>query len=162
MKELKLEDQIYLCKYHDVDKHLYNTLGLKEDEVEELINYYKKRGLYGQYRNMPDEEYSRLIKKTAMKKIEKKKENKQEEGKIPQQRNQLLDLNDMLFEQLNILMDDSLTEVELNKELRRSKQVVAVSQTIINNADLLLQAKKHFDKTETKGNEVASLLRLDK
>lgn len=35
MKELKLEDQIYLCKYHDVDKHLYTTLKLKPEEVEE-------------------------------------------------------------------------------------------------------------------------------
>lgn len=37
MKELSVENQIYLCKYWDIDKSLYTTIGLKEDEVKETL-----------------------------------------------------------------------------------------------------------------------------
>ena len=37
MKELSVENQIYLCKYHDVDKSLYTTIGLKDDEIKETL-----------------------------------------------------------------------------------------------------------------------------
>lgn len=155
MKELSLENQIYLCKYHDIDSSLKTTMNLNEKEVLELISYYKKVGIYEKYRNLPDEEYEKLISKTKQIRNELKMKEKSKK------RNQLLDLNDMLFDQLNILMDDSLSEQQLERELRVSKQVVSVSQTIINNANLLLQAKKHFDSTGESGNNVAELLRLD-
>lgn len=155
MKELSLEKAIYICKYHDIDTSLKTTMHLTNREVEELIKYYKKSGLYEKYRNLSEDEYEKLIKETKKRKREIKM------NQDPKKRNQLLDLNDMLFEQLNSLMDDSLTEQELDRELSVSKQVVAVSQTIINNADLLLRAKKHFDSTGEYGNNVASLLRLD-
>ena len=74
--------------------------------------------------------------------------------------NTLLELNNILFDELRTLTDDSLTEVELNKELKISKQVVSVSQTIINNANLLLQAKKHIDSTKDNNNQIAPLLSL--
>lgn len=154
MKELSLDEQIYLCKYHDIDNKLLDVLGLTDKETEELINYYKKRGLYEQYRKLSEEEYSHVVKNEYIKA-------KVNETKKAQPKNQLLYLNDILFEQLHVLIDDSLTQEELKQEINRSKQVVAVSQTIINNADLLLQAKKHFDNTGTKVNEVASLLRLE-
>lgn len=63
MKELTVEDQIYLCKYHDIDTSIYRNLGLKEGEVKELIKKYKENGLYEQYRNLSDEEYEKIIKK---------------------------------------------------------------------------------------------------
>lgn len=63
-------------------------------------------------------------------------------------RNKLTDLNDYLFEELENLMDKDLTQDELDREIKTAKQVVSVSQTIINNANLLLQAKKHFLVTE--------------
>lgn len=75
-------------------------------------------------------------------------------------RNKLTDLNDYLFEQLERLNDDNLTQDELDRELEISKQVVKVSQTIINNAQLLLQAKKHFDEVGTENSEIAPLLSL--
>lgn len=75
-------------------------------------------------------------------------------------KNKLTDLNDYLFEQLERLNDDDLTQEELDREIAISKQVVKVSQTIINNAQLLLQAKKHFDETGTKNDEIAPLLSL--
>ncbi len=63
MKELNLEEQIYLCKYHDVDTSLNVTLGLNEAEAKEYIDKFKKNGLYKQYRNLKDEEYEKLIKR---------------------------------------------------------------------------------------------------
>lgn len=67
MKDLSVEDQIYLCKYHDVDKALHTTLGLRDYEVEPMLNKLKQNGLYEQYRKMPDEEYEKIIKKKPKK-----------------------------------------------------------------------------------------------
>ena len=44
MKELSVENQIYLCKYWDIDKSLYTTIGLKEDEVKETLERLKENG----------------------------------------------------------------------------------------------------------------------
>ena len=74
--------------------------------------------------------------------------------------NKLIDLNNYLFEQLERLTDDSLTQEELDREIGISKQVVSVSQTIINNANLLLQAKKHFDNVGEDNSKIAPLLSL--
>lgn len=63
MKELSIENQIYLCKYWDVDKSLYTTIGLKEDEVKETLERLKGNGLYEQYRSLPEEEYEKIVKK---------------------------------------------------------------------------------------------------
>ncbi len=76
-------------------------------------------------------------------------------------KNNLTDLNNYLFEELERIMDDDLSQEELDREIKVSKQVVNVSQTIINNANLLLQAKKHFDHQGSKNNEIAPLLRLE-
>lgn len=63
MKELSIENQIYLCKYWDVDKSLYTTIGLKEDEIKETLERLKGNGLYEQYRSLPEEEYEKIVKK---------------------------------------------------------------------------------------------------
>ena len=39
-----------------------------------------------------------------------------------------------------------MTEDELNKEIKTTDAIVRVSQTIINNSKLLLEADKHFNK----------------
>lgn len=62
MKELNVEEQIYLCKYHDVDNSLQTTLGISDKKANELIEKYKSNGLYKQYRNLSDEEYEKIIK----------------------------------------------------------------------------------------------------
>ena len=72
----------------------------------------------------------------------------------------MLGLNDYLFNELKILRNDSLSEEALNRELKISKQVVSVSQTIINNANLLLQAKRHIDSTKKENSSIAPLLSL--
>lgn len=73
--------------------------------------------------------------------------------------NKLIDLNNYLFEQLERLNDDNLTMEELDREIKKSKEIVKVSQTIVNNADILLKAKKYFDETGT-SNEKIPLLSL--
>ena len=67
MKELSVENQIYLCKYHDVDKSLYTTIGLKDDEIKETLKKLKENGLYEQYRNLDEYEYEKIIKKEKKK-----------------------------------------------------------------------------------------------
>ena len=74
--------------------------------------------------------------------------------------NTLLNLNDILFKQLERLTNDELTQDQLDMEIKTSKQVVSVSQTIINNASLLLNAKKHFDSTQNKNKNISKLLSL--
>lgn len=61
-------------------------------------------------------------------------------------KNTLNDLNNYLFEQIERISDDSLTDDELNKEIKRSDAVQRVAKTIVDNASLVLQAKKHADE----------------
>ena len=80
MKELSVEDQIYLCKYHDVDTRLKTTTKLNPKEVEEVIRELKEKGVYEQYRKMSDEEYEEVIK--AEKRKNKFKKNSSQDVKI--------------------------------------------------------------------------------
>lgn len=61
-------------------------------------------------------------------------------------KNTLTDLNNYLFEQLERLQDDSLSQDGLEKEIQRSEAVQKVAKTIIDNGALALQAKKHLDE----------------
>lgn len=62
-------------------------------------------------------------------------------------RNKLTDLNDYLFEQLERLSDDELTDEALAKEIGRAKAVTNVAQAIINNASTVLTASKFLDES---------------
>ena len=57
-------------------------------------------------------------------------------------RNKLIDLNNHLFEQIERLNDDELSEEELEKEIKRSKAMEGLSSNIIDNARLALDAEK--------------------
>lgn len=61
-------------------------------------------------------------------------------------KNTLSDLNNYLFEQLERLQDDELTDEQLEKEITRSKAVQGIAKTIIENGVLALDAKKHMDE----------------
>lgn len=61
-------------------------------------------------------------------------------------KNTLSDLNNYLFESIERLNDDDLSDEELEKEIKRSEAVQKVAKTIIDNGTLALQAKKHFDE----------------
>ena len=67
-------------------------------------------------------------------------------------KNTLSDLNNYLFESIERLNDDSLSDEELDKEIKRSEAVQKVAKTIIDNGSLALQAKKHLDEYGIGGN----------
>jgi hypothetical protein len=54
--------------------------------------------------------------------------------------NKLIDLNNHLFAQLEKLSDEELSPEKLIVEMNRSKSMVSIAQTIINNAKLALDA----------------------
>lgn len=59
-------------------------------------------------------------------------------------------LNDYLFEELERLNDDESLEKDedLEREIRRSKAITNVAQTIINNANTVLDAQKFISDNE--------------
>lgn len=57
-------------------------------------------------------------------------------------KNSLADLNDHLFTCLEGLMDDELSPEDLEKEIKRANTVTGVAQTIINNANVQINALK--------------------
>lgn len=76
-------------------------------------------------------------------------------------KNTLTDLNNYLFESLERINDDDLTKEELQIELERSKQVVNVSKTVVENARLMLDATKHADEYayEKRGKKMPLLIK---
>jgi hypothetical protein len=57
-------------------------------------------------------------------------------------KNRLSDLNNHLFAQMERLSDESLSPEQLQTEARRGEAMVAISEQIIRNASLQLQAAK--------------------
>lgn len=57
-------------------------------------------------------------------------------------KNKLIDLNNHLFAQLERLSEDDLTAENLDKEIKRTVAIVDVSNTIIDNAKVSLDAAK--------------------
>ena len=53
-------------------------------------------------------------------------------------KNKLVDLNNHLFEELERLNDDELTDAELEKEIKRSKAMAGIASNIVANAQLAL------------------------
>lgn len=60
-------------------------------------------------------------------------------------KNTLADLNNYLFETLERLLDDDLTEEQMQREITRSKAVTAVAETVIHNGQLALDTMKHMN-----------------
>ena len=61
-------------------------------------------------------------------------------------KNTLSDLNNYLFESLERLMDDDLTQEQIDKEVLRSKAVTSVAQTVIQNGELALKTMQHLNE----------------
>lgn len=57
-------------------------------------------------------------------------------------RNTLADLNNILFEQMERLQDDDLKGENLEIEIKKTKSIVDVASTVIENATLSLEAQK--------------------
>ncbi len=77
-------------------------------------------------------------------------------------KNTLGDLNNHLFEQLERLNDDDLTDEELEREIRKSDAVVKVAEQIIQNGQLALRTMQHMDNFgySSKGHKVPPMLAL--
>lgn len=60
-------------------------------------------------------------------------------------RNSLGDLNNVLFEQLKRLNDESLKADDLKEEISRAKAVADISSKVISNGNLVLEAAKFND-----------------
>lgn len=80
------------------------------------------------------------------KKKQKEKEKKEMAGQTtviePDKKNQLIDLNNALFRQLDRLTDEKLNEEGLKKEILRSKAVSNLAAQIVQNAKLVLEGAK--------------------
>lgn len=61
-------------------------------------------------------------------------------------KNTLIDLNNYLFEQIERLNDDALTDEELDKEIRKTESIVRVSEKIIQNGELAFKTMQHMDQ----------------
>ncbi len=61
-------------------------------------------------------------------------------------KNTLQDLNDHLFEQLERLNDDDLTDEQLEKELKRADGMTRIATQIIENAELAFKTMVHMDE----------------
>lgn len=66
-------------------------------------------------------------------------------------KNTLSDLNNYLFESLERLMDDELSEEQMQKEITRSQAVTAVAETVIRNGELALKTMQHLNEYRTDG-----------
>ena len=60
--------------------------------------------------------------------------------------NTLMDLNNYLFEQIERINDDTLTDDELERELRKTDSIVKVSEKIIQNGELAFKTMQHMDE----------------
>jgi hypothetical protein len=58
------------------------------------------------------------------------------------QKHSLMDLNEYLFNELDVLTNDDLKGEDLNAEIERSKAVVQVASRIASNAAIQIQAAK--------------------
>ena len=74
VKQLSIEKQIYLCKYHEVDNCLH--LGITAKQRDEILKKLKENGLYKQYRMLNEDEYEHIIKQEKKKEKELKKNKK--------------------------------------------------------------------------------------
>lgn len=61
-------------------------------------------------------------------------------------KNTLGDLNNYLFEQLERFNDDSISEEELDRELKKTDSVVKVAEKIIQNGELAYKTMQHCDQ----------------
>ena len=70
----------------------------------------------------------------------------------------LSDLNSVLFEVIERLGNEDLTEEELDMEMRRAGAIVGVATKVIEKADLILRAAKFRDDKMDANNTLPVLL----
>ncbi|MDR2531476.1 MAG: hypothetical protein LBC82_01355 [Oscillospiraceae bacterium] len=73
-------------------------------------------------------------------------------------KNKLDDLNNHLFAQLERLSDEDITGEKLLEEVTRAKSITGVSKTIIENAQLVLNASKYVDEHESRNINISRMI----
>ena len=135
MKEFKLSEKLYIAKNANSKtlEEMSTVLDCELTDVKKCFENMKKTGEYDKYRVAKyDEVYSDASSKP----------------------NSLLDLSKCLFDQLDVITNKNISQEELKKESERSKLMVSIAQTIINNEKLLLDASKHFKHEEKQVRQV--------
>lgn len=61
-------------------------------------------------------------------------------------KNTLTDLNNYLFEQIERLNDDSLTDEQVQRELNKTDRIVKIAEKAIEIGELELKAVQHMDE----------------
>ena len=61
----------------------------------------------------------------------------------------LADLNQKLFDRIEALENEELTDEELEREIKKTESVTKVAEVILENANLALKAQKQFDEYGT-------------
>lgn len=61
-------------------------------------------------------------------------------------KNTIGDLNNYLFETLERLQGDELTDEQLHREILRSQAVTSVAETVIRNGELALKTMQHLNE----------------
>lgn len=61
-------------------------------------------------------------------------------------KNTLTDLNNALFEAIERIQDDDLTEDQLSREIRRAEAVTKVAEVIVRNGELALKTMMHLNE----------------
>ena len=61
-------------------------------------------------------------------------------------KNTLSDLNNYLFESIERIMDDTLSDEQLTREIKRSKAVTNIAETVIKNGHLALKSAKYVSE----------------
>jgi len=72
--------------------------------------------------------------------------------------NTLSDLNAKLFEQMDKLSKENITQEELDKEIARSESMIKIANVIISNGDLALRAAKFKDDMLNADNKLPKML----
>lgn len=76
-------------------------------------------------------------------------------------KNTLQDLNNHLFLELERLNDEEIDKDKISFETSRAKALSLISDRILSNASLMLEAKKHFDELGEGTNSIPKMLRID-
>lgn len=61
----------------------------------------------------------------------------------------LADLNQKLFDRIEALENEDLTDEQLEREIKKTESVTKVAEVILENANLALKAQKQFDEYGT-------------
>ena len=73
-------------------------------------------------------------------------------------KNKLVDLNNHLFEQLERLNDDQLTEDKLEQEIERANAMANIGSVIVNNSKVALAAMKLSQQGNADDEQITKFL----